>query len=549
MSRGRIFSFDEACSNTVGRPGACWADVTADFAGEVFPKTQPGFAVRRGETVLALGDGLGRAIEKRLADSGCNAPALEFALPEAEWTGEGPAALGRAHPPAIRQCLEWAGRILDRDGVVSWDDCARMAFACGPDLYADLDLAAGAPVSRARLLERRQQIYKILSAAFSADCLILSPAQIEAWRDAETGLYIHQAPALPEMLDAPERWELEVLSHQQCLTDLLAAIDVVRARNPEVKVLLAASPEPMVATFTGQDVRIAYAHAKSVLRAALADVVSSRSMTDYAPAYEAAVLTHPKLVWDPDRLHLSAGFVAKTARRVQELYLQDGGEAAVSAKTARALLLKNRHVDAEVAARALLRQRPDDFDAAMILVEALIGRFRGDEAETELRPWIERFPDRADLRVTLARAMARSDRGRLPEAILEINSASQMQSMGLAEYRAISEMVRRKAPPTMAEQIMRLAVERFPQEAEVHGYLIEVLADRGKLEEAGELLRKALTLPNPPAIMRLQLADLLIEKGETEEAERLIQSYRAEEPDNDDVQELLGRLRAAGVSR
>lgn len=547
MSPGEVFSFDKARSNEEG-PGARWADVVGDFAGEVFPGTQPSFTLQKGDTVLALGGGFAGSLEQHLAHGGCRAPMREFELPAEEWSGDAAAAMARPSPASIRQALAWAAGIHDRDGVVTPEDCVKFAFECDQDLYLDLDFGAPAPVGRKRFVERRQAIYDVLSSAFTADGLVIAPAQAEVWRDAETGLYIQSPPGLEAMTARPERWSLEVLSYTQCEADLLAAIDLVRERNSEAKVLIAVSPEPLAVTGSGQDVRIANTQAKSVLRAACGEVASVRPAVDYFPVHEAATLSHPKLAWDSDRLAPTAGFVTKAARRVLDLYMKAGaGGGAPSLKLARALLLKRKYAEAETAARALQKTGHDDVDIGMILVEALIGRFKGAEAEQELRRWIELHPDRADLRIAQARAMARSDRDRLPEAILEINSASRMPSMTLVEFRAVSELIRRKAPPSMAENIMRLAVERCPDEPEAHGFLIDVLVDRGKYGEATELLRKALTLPGAPSIMRLQLAALLIEEGQTAEAETLVRSVLAEEPANEDAQELVRRLERIGA--
>ena len=47
--------------------------------------------------------------------------------------------------------------------------------------------------------------------------------------------------------------------------------------------------------------------------------------------------------------------------------------------------------------------------------------------------------------------------------------------------------------------------------------------------------------------MRLQLAALLIEEGQTAEAETLVRSVLAEEPANEDAQELVRRLERIGA--
>ena len=542
MSRGQVFSFDQARRNKKAHPDARWANVADGFSGEVWPRLDPSFRIGPGDTVFTIGSCFARNIERYLVDAGCRVPMQELWLPPEEWHGGANSAMNKFHPPAFRQCLEWTARIFDRGGQVEWSDCEPLAFDFGDGQWFDMDMAPTPPVSRARFVERRQHIYEVFATAFSAGCLMITPGLIEAWRDTRSGLYIHEPPTQKAMVSRRERWEFEILSYDQCLADLLAAIDVVRARNPGAKVLITTSPVPMSATFSGKDIRIANAYSKSVLRAVCGAASMLRPTVDYFPSYESATLSAPERVWETDRIHVAGGFVGKIVAHMLEHYLEGGDTAALRLQKARTLMFEGRYEEAEAAGRSVLELRPDDFEAAALVAEALIRLHRASEAEAALRSLIALHPDRADLRTALGRAIARGEKSRIPEAIAEVEAAAALPSMGLAEFRSIGELLRRQAPPGVALRLSRLAVERFPLHVESYGALINVLVDQGHTKEAIEVLRRAAELRRCPASLRLRLAELLAGAGEAVEAEAIVRRVAWLEPANTEAAALLSRL-------
>ncbi len=518
MTRGEVLSFEQALQNKRRNPQARWPAVAESFAGEAWPRIEASFRLQPGDTVFTIGSCFARNIERYLADVGCRVPMLELHLPPDEWDGEANAPMNKFHPPAFRQSLDWAARIFDRGGRVAWSDCEPLGFHLGGDVWFDLDMGAVAPVGRARFLERRQQIYDALSTAFAADCLMMTPGLIEAWRDTSTGLYIHRPPIHKALAMQAARWEFEILSYEQCLADLLAAIDVVRARNPEVKVLITTSPVPMSATFSGQDIRIANAHSKAVLRAACGAAAAQRPMTDYFPSYESATLSAPELVWEVDRLHVTVAFVGKIVSHMLSHYLDGGASAALRLIEARTLLSGDRYQEAEAAARSALELSPEDADIVVLLAETLIRQGRPAEAEARLRPMITRHPERADLRTALGRAIAEADSARIPEAMAEIDAATALPSMGRAEFRSLARLIRRHAPREAALRLARLAAERFPLDMKATALLARVLIGQGRTAEAIEVLRQAVGARRCPASLRERLAQLLAKTGQTLEA-------------------------------
>ncbi len=547
MIRGRVIPFAEARALKARNPNARWAAVAAEFGGDVWPAVQPGFRITAGETVFTIGSCFARNIELHLADLGCRVPMLEFFLPPDEWSGGANGAMNKFHPPAFRQCLEWTARIYDRDGVVTWEDCAPLAFEWPDGRVFDMDMGVTAPVSRTRFLERRQHIYDIFSMVFRADCLMMTPGLIEAWRDCATGLYIHEPPTQKVMVADRSRWEFEILSYQQCEADLLTAIDVVRERNPQVKVLVTTSPVPMATTFSGQDVRTANTYSKSVLRAACGAAGMLRARVDYFPSYESATLSFPVRVWETDRIHVSSAFIGKIVTHLLDHYLDGVQDAARDFQSARTLLMDGAYDQAEVAARAAVAKRPEHLEARAILAEALLRQSKCAEAEAELKFALERAPERADLWITLARAIVRGEHARADEAIGHIQTAVMLPSINLSDFRSVGELVRQRAPPEVAERITRRTVELFPLHVEAYQHLVNVLVDQGRREDAIDVLRRATALRRAQADIRLQLARLLAEQDELAEAIQVVRTALALEPNHAAGKALLASLETTGV--
>jgi thioredoxin-like negative regulator of GroEL len=546
MTGGLSLSFAEARRRKAENPRARWSQVAGDFAGDVWPDLRPSFRLRPGQTVFTIGSCFARNIEQHLATLGCRVPMLELNLPPEETGGAANGALNRFHPPSFRQTLAWAAAIRDRDGRVTWPDCEPLAFDLGGERLFDLDIDAAGGVTRARFVQRRQHIYDIVSQAFEAECLMMTPGLIEAWRDRATGLYIHEAPLQKAMLAHKDRWEFQILAYEQCLADLLAAIDVVRARNRDVKVLVTTSPVPLSATFSGVDIRIANAESKAVLRAACGAASRQRPCTDYFPSYESATLSRPDAVWDSDRLHVSQSFVGKIVGRMLSTYLEGVDAAAAACQRARVLFEQGAFAEAEAAAAEALAADPERLEARMLQAEALLRLYRCAEAETAVRALLEAHGERADLWLMLARAISRGpDAGRrAAEAIACVRKALFLPTVTAGQFRAVAGLVRRRADPETAERLMRRGVELFPLHVQVYPPLAAVLLDQGRKAEAAGLLRRAIGLKRAGPELRLQLADLLAEAGERAQARTVLETLLALEPGHEEARRRLAALDA-----
>ncbi|HEY5413089.1 MAG TPA: GSCFA domain-containing protein [Caulobacteraceae bacterium] len=507
-----------------------WREISGSFAGEVWPDFTPSFHIRPGQVIFTMGSCFARNIESHLAMLGCRVPMTDFDLPPSEWSGGVHGAMNRFHPPAFRQTLEWTAAIYDRDGVVRWEDCEPLAFPCADGAYFDLDMGATAPVARERFIERRQHVYDIFSQVFGASCLMMTPGLIEAWRDQRTGLYIHNTPKQRELLADPGRWALEMLSYETCHRDMLVAIDVVRARNPEARVLLTTSPVPLTSTFTGQDVRIANTHSKSILRAVCGSIPLERALVDYFPSYESVTLSFPRGVWKDDRLHVTHGFIAKIVTRMLDRYLEGVDEADLLAQRARMYLLSGEAQQCEDKARQAIMRDPHHLPARALLADALTRQGRWAEAEAQLLPLVEAHPERPELWLALARAVGKNSKA--VDAIDYVEKAVALSGVSLLDLRTVMGLVRKQADAQRAEHIGRAIVELFPLHVESYDLLIASLIDQGRHEEAVELLRSAVKLRRTPASMYLQFAKLLGKMGQHAEALGYLRIAMQLDPEN-----------------
>jgi tetratricopeptide (TPR) repeat protein len=407
-------------------------------------------------------------------------------------------------------------------------------------------MAGGMPtVTQARFVERRQEIYDVFSTAFTAECMMMTPGLIEAWKDLDTGLYLFGAPRWRSVGETRERWQFEVLSFQRCLDDMLAAIDVVRARNPEVKILITTSPVPMARTFTGRDIAIANTHSKAVLRAVCDSVLLERDGVDYFPSYEMAMLSNQALVWKADRLHVSQAFVGKIVGHMLDHYMEGVEEAAAHYQRARTKLLGRAYGEAEAAAREALAARPDHLEARIVLGVALGEQRRWAEAETELRPAVEADSERSDALVQYANAVARV--GRPEEAAGLLAEAMNRSSCTINDFLSAEDVLARVAPDD-AVRLCERAVELFPRHIQAHERLTSTLLRAERKAEAMTALRRAATLSNPPAELLLQLAHLLVETGERDEAVTFIDKALNADPNRKDAMRLKAELLAGAAA-
>jgi hypothetical protein len=114
----------------------------------------------------------------------------------------------------------------------------------------------------------------------------------EAWVNADTGINYAMCPGTLAGDFNPDKHLFKNYGFGEILSDLVAALKLMREANPKIKFLLTVSPVPLTATASGQHVLTATTYSKSVLRAVAGEATQRFPFfVDYFPSYE--IITAP----------------------------------------------------------------------------------------------------------------------------------------------------------------------------------------------------------------------------------------------------------------
>lgn len=284
------------------------------------PRLSPSFKIEKGESVFTIGSCFARNIEEYLDRLGISVPVLAFPARPEERPGSRPrGVLNKYTPPSILQELDRALRFRnasqdERDSLLS-----ETLVEIADGRWIDLELSGNIPVTRERAIERRAQVCELFLQAFESDIVTLTYGLTEAWFDRERGRYINLAPPVRFARKHPDRYAFEMLSYETSRDHIERAVQLL-TQNGVQRIIITVSPVPLGRTFVDQDIIIANTEAKSLLRAAVADVTRQFGQCDYFPSYEMATLTKDPSIWHDDQLHLRDAFVGRIVRHLLNGY-------------------------------------------------------------------------------------------------------------------------------------------------------------------------------------------------------------------------------------
>ncbi|KOG87483.1 GSCFA domain-containing protein [Streptomyces varsoviensis] len=256
----------------------------ADIGGLWSPK----FGIGQDEPVLTAGSCFARHIGRALRERGMNWRDAEPAPPgltEAERTarhyGVFSFRTGNIYTAAmLRQWLSWAhGESAPPDEV--WSEDGRFYDPFRPAVEP-----AGHATAEEALAARRSTLEAVRGAVAGAGVLVFTLGLTEAWRDRATGVVHPVCPGTVRGSYDAERYAFHNFTFAEVYDDLSAAVELARAANPRLRVLLTVSPVPLTATATGGHALTATTYSKSVLRAVAGQLALERGHVDYFPAYE-----------------------------------------------------------------------------------------------------------------------------------------------------------------------------------------------------------------------------------------------------------------------
>lgn len=313
-------AFRTATSNRHGK----WSQAVATgrLAPDCWPVIQARFRIPRTASVFTIGSCFARNIEAELEALGIDVPTRRLGILEGQTGGrEGANLLNKFTPPAILQEVKWVRAVRADGGVVTEANTGLLFCRGAGGGIVDLHLHQPQPASLERAFERRQQLYDgAARSLLSCDFVVITLGYVEAWWDAESGLFVDGAPTGVEASER-DRFRFTRLGYDECFRQLAEAIALLDEEKPR-HFLVTVSPIPLQRTFGGDDVIVANMFSKSILRAVAGELCAGRKNVDYFPSFESAILTRGARVWHEDGLHVTPEFVGALVRRLVEHYVE-----------------------------------------------------------------------------------------------------------------------------------------------------------------------------------------------------------------------------------
>jgi len=182
-----------------------------------------------------------------------------------------------------RQCLELLRQAAGTMPVV--EDYAEHEGRCYDLLRPSVPKNGFASLSEARG-DRAWHLSCVRRLFETVDVFVFTLGLTEAWQNLQGG---HTYPVCPGTVRGhhdPAQHRFQNFSFAEVATDLEALVAESRVLNPALKLIFTVSPVPLVATKSEDNVLVASAHSKAVLRAAVGELAARHDFVQYFPSFE-----------------------------------------------------------------------------------------------------------------------------------------------------------------------------------------------------------------------------------------------------------------------
>lgn len=282
----------------VGKPDyQFWKNASGSLdAAELDPVTAPKFQIDVQDRVVTAGSCFAQHVARHLTQAGLNHHVTEpghAVLPPEVRTrfnyGVFSARYGNIY--TTRQLLQLLRRAYSEfdplDALWERED-GRAVDPFRPQIQPDGFFCA----AEARR-DRNRHLAAVRRAVEDTDVFVFTLGLTEAWGDRRDGAVYPLAPGVAGGVFDPERHVFHNFGPAEVAADLEAALGLIRAHNPRVRVLLTVSPVPLNATAVARHVVVSTAYSKAVLRVAAEQVCANAETVDYFPSYE--IITAPQV--------------------------------------------------------------------------------------------------------------------------------------------------------------------------------------------------------------------------------------------------------------
>lgn len=175
---------------------------------------------------------------------------------------------------------------------------------------------------------------------------------------------------------------------------------------------------------------------------------------------------------------------------------------------------------------------PPDVEAGRMLAEVQLHMRRLPDAEQTLRKVVTVAPGDADSYLALERVLVQENK--LGDAIAILEKLAVVDPKSARQvYRRMAQYAIQLYRDEDAIKFAKRVVELNPDDAEAHRQLGEMLKQKQDIEHAIVEFRAAIVKNDRLFIVYLELADLLLSKGQTDEADRLFRRVIRAAPDEE----------------
>ncbi|WP_323036654.1 GSCFA domain-containing protein [Pararhodobacter sp.] len=152
---------------------------------------------------------------------------------------------------------------------------------------------------------QRDHLEHVVEMFHEQDVFVFTMGMTEAWLSRHDGAAFPLCPGTAGGVYDDTKYRFHNLNSVEVRADMEASIAALRAINPKLKILLTVSPVAIMATATDQQVAVANAYSKSLLRTVAGELYDAHDFIDYFPSYE--MITAP---------FMKGYFLAPTQREV-----------------------------------------------------------------------------------------------------------------------------------------------------------------------------------------------------------------------------------------
>ncbi len=177
--------------------------------------------------------------------------------------------------------LRMATGALDPDDIEIWPDAARFRDSLRPMIEPD-----GFATEAELRLSRQSMVRAFRRSVTGAEVFVFTLGLTEGWQNIQTGQCYPLCPGTSGGVFDADAHALRNQTYPEVYADMQAALAMLWALNPKLRVLLTVSPVPLTATASADHVLVATTYSKSTLRAVAGDLARADDRVDYFPSYE-----------------------------------------------------------------------------------------------------------------------------------------------------------------------------------------------------------------------------------------------------------------------